>query len=70
MYLPRLKDLRIDRDLKQTSIARLLDISQQHYSQYERGERKLPISLLIKLCVFYNVSADYILGLSNKKDRI
>lgn len=69
MYLPRLKDLRIDKDLHQHSIAKLLDISQPHYSQYERGLRELPISLLVKLCKFYNVSADYILGLSNKKDR-
>lgn len=59
----RLKELRVDNDLSQDFIAHLLDISQQQYSLYENEYRNLPIDLLIKLCKFYNVSADYILGL-------
>lgn len=58
-----LKDLREDKDLRQTDIATLLNITQQQYSLYEAGKRKLPIDLLPKLCIFYGVSADYILGL-------
>ena len=63
----RLKDLREDADLKQTEIAEYLHIKQNTYSQYENGQRQLPIDVLIKLSTFYNVSTDYILELSDKK---
>ena len=63
----RLKDLREDSDLKQKEIAEYLHIKQNTYSQYENGQRQLPIDILIKLAKFYNVSTDYILGLDNKK---
>lgn len=58
-----LRELREDRDLHQKEIAELLQTTQQYYSQYENGKRKLPIDHLFTLCKFYNVSADYILGL-------
>ena len=48
-YYQRLKDLREDADKSQAEIARILEISQQHYSQYERGERELPMHLFIVL---------------------
>lgn len=63
-YTKRLRDLREDKDLKQEDIARILKITRQQYQLYESGKRKLPIDLLTELCKFYNVSADYILGLS------
>lgn len=63
----RIRDLREDQDLNQTQIATLLNTSQTVYSRYERNERDLPIDLLITLCKFYNVSADYILGFTNIK---
>lgn len=66
-YTQRMKDLREDADLKQTAVAKEIGISQQYYSQYEMGKRELPIRHLIKLCQFYNVSADYILGFTDKK---
>ena len=59
----RLKDLREDRDLKQKDIAQYLNIKQNTYSQYENGQRQLPIDVLIKLSKYYGVSTDYILGL-------
>ena len=62
-YNQRIRDLREDRDLTQENIAKLLRTSQTVYSRYERNERSLPIDYLIQLCLFYNVSADYILGL-------
>ena len=46
-YYQRLKDLREDADKSQAEIARILEISQQHYSQYERGERELPMHLFM-----------------------
>lgn len=68
MYFKRLKDLREDKDLFQKDIASLLNISQQYYSEYETGKRSLPIELLIILANFYNVSTDYILERTNKKE--
>lgn len=68
MYFKRLKDLREDHDYKQKDIANLLDISQQYYSQYELGKYTMPIELLIKLAKYYNVSLDYLVGLTNSKD--
>lgn len=64
-YTQRLKDLREDKELKQEAIAIVLKITKQQYQLYESGKRKLPIDLLITLCRFYNVSADYILGFTN-----
>lgn len=63
----RLKDLREDSDLKQKELAEYLHIKQNTYSQYENGQRQLPVDILIKLVKFYNVSADYILGISEEK---
>lgn len=65
----RLKDLREDNDLLQRDIAEYLNIRQNTYSQYENGQRLLPIDVLIKLSEFYKVSTDYILGLTSKKSR-
>lgn len=61
----RLYDLRIDNDLKQSDVAKKLGISQQYYSEYEKGNRELPIRHLKTLCEYYNISADYILGYTN-----
>ena len=61
----RLKDLREDRDTKQTEIAAYLHIKQNTYSQYENGQRQIPIETLMKLAEFFNTSTGYILGLTN-----
>lgn len=63
----RLRDLREDSDLKQKELADYLHIKQNTYSQYENGQRQLPIDVLIKLAKYYKVSTDYILGLSDQK---
>lgn len=63
--IKRIYDLRIDNDLYQTDVAKKLGISQQYYSEYEKGKRELPIRHLIKLCQLYNVSADYLLGFTD-----
>ncbi len=68
-YKKRLYDLRIDNDLRQEDIAKILKISGQAYGMYENGKRGLPIDVLITLSKFYNVSTDYILGLSNSRER-
>ena len=63
----RLKDLREESDKKQQEIADYLRIKQNTYSQYENSQRQLPIDILIKLARYYNVSTDYILGLTDIK---
>ncbi len=60
----RIRDLREDRDLKQRQLAEYLHCSQQVYSNYELGERDIPTEVLIRLSKFYDVSVDYILGLT------
>lgn len=61
----RLRDLREDSDLTQQQIADKLHIKQSTYSQYENGQRQIPIDSLIKLAIFYNTSVDYILELTD-----
>ena len=61
----RIRELREDRDLTQAQMARVLKCSQQVYSNYELGQRDIPTDILIKLCRFHQVSADYILELSD-----
>lgn len=63
----RLKDLREDADIRQQTIAEYLHIRQNTYSQYENGQRQIPIEMLIRLALFYNVSVDYILELTDSK---
>lgn len=65
MHYKRLRDLREDNDLAQKQIASILQIDQRVYSNYETGKREIPTYLLIKLSIYYNVSTDYILGLTN-----
>lgn len=68
MYNEKIRYLRERKGLKQEDVAKLLDTTQQQYSRYENGT-EMPYSLLIKLALFYNVSTDYILGLTKKKEK-
>lgn len=67
IYVRRIRDLREDSDKTQQEIADYLGTSQTMYARYERGANELPIRHLISLCRYYNVSADFILGFTNKK---
>ena len=62
MYLPRLRDLREDHDMKQKEVAALLGINQRVYSNYERGDIDIPTAILIRLADFHQVSVDYLLN--------
>ena len=64
-HYQRIRDLREDADKTQAEIAKLLGISQQHYSLYEQGKRELPMHHFIALAKFYHVSLDYIAGLAS-----
>ena len=63
----RIRDLREDSDLTQRQVAEHLHIKQNTYCQYESGRRQIPIEMIISLAKFYNVSTDYILGITNVK---
>lgn len=67
-YAERMRNLRQDNDLSQKKVADMLGVAQTTYSQYELEKRPMPIDYLIALCKFYDVSADYMLGLSNRKN--
>lgn len=62
-YVDRLTALRVDRDIEQKEIANILNCQQSAISKYEKRKNKYKIEDIIKLCLFYQVSADYILGL-------
>lgn len=65
-YRMRMRNLREDRDLTQREVGTVINKSQQGYSHIEDGRAELKIEDLIKLCRFYNVTADYFIGLSEK----
>lgn len=68
MKFKRIKDLREDNDKLQKDIAQLLGISQQYYSEYEKGNRTITITHLITLAKYYGTLIDYIVGLSDEKE--
>ncbi len=65
----RIRDMREDKDLNQTQVAKYLEMSQTGYSKYETGENDIPTAVLIKLARFYNTSIDYLLGETEIKER-
>ena len=65
----RLRDLREDRDMNQTQVAKMLGMSQTGYSKYETGENDIPTGILIKLANFYDTSIDYLLGQTDVVER-
>jgi transcriptional regulator with XRE-family HTH domain len=64
-YYYRLRDLREDRDLSIRKLAELLHLQRTTYHNYETGKRELPFELAITIAKFYDVSLDYIAGLTN-----
>jgi len=66
-YRIRIKNLREDKDLTQKDVAKVINKSQQGYSHIEEGRAELKIDDLIKLCKFYGVSADYMIGMTDDK---
>lgn len=67
MYM-RIRNLREDRDLKQSDIAQLLHCTQACYSHYENGTRDIPLEVLQTLADFYHVSTDYLLNRTDEKN--
>ncbi len=67
MTYKRIRDLREDADLTQTELAEIIHMHKTTYVRYETGEREIPLNIAIILAKHYNVSLDYLAGLTNKK---
>lgn len=67
MHFRHLEDLRIDNDKTQAEIAEYLGCQREVYRRYEKGTRQMPIDFLIKLALFYDVSIDYLVGITHIK---
>lgn len=65
-YYERIKEIRIKNNETQQQLADLLETTQQAYLKYEKGINEMPIRRIIKLCEHYNLSADYVLGLTDQ----
>ena len=64
----RIRDLREDNDLTQKQISSIINCDQSLYSKYERGERDIPLSLIVELANYYNTSVDYLVGRSSNPE--
>ena len=67
MNIPRLKEIREDKDLNQSDIAKTLGIKQQQYSEYEIVKRLIPINYLSDLADYYDTSIDYLLSKTDER---
>ena len=67
MIYKRIRDLREDKDLTQTEIARILNITQRTYSRYENDERQIPTEILSSLADFHHTSVDYLIGRTDQR---
>lgn len=66
-YYPRIRDLREDEDKKQTELAKYLGTTAQYYGLYEKGVNEISFERAIMIAKYYNVSLDYIAGLTHNK---
>ncbi len=68
MKFQRIQDLRTDADMSQRQLSEILHISQRSYSHYETGSRNIPVEMLIRLANYYDISVDYLVGRTDKKE--
>ena len=68
MKFQRIQDLRTDADMSQKQLSEILHISQRSYPHYETGTRNIPVEMLIRLANYYDISVDYLIGRTDKKE--
>ena len=68
MKFQRIQDLRTDADMSQKQLSEILHISQRASSHYETGSRNIPVEMLIRLANYYDISVDYLVGRTDKKE--
>lgn len=69
-YYQRLRDLREDHDMTQADVAELLGTAREQYNKYELGKQEIPFHHVVTLAKFYNVTIDYIAGLTHEARRL
>lgn len=69
-YYQRIRDLREDQDLTQDQLVKILKMHKTTYTNYEQGKREPPFEFIIKLAKFYNVSIDYIAGITDNPEKL
>lgn len=69
MEYKRIKEMRIDNDKTQKDVAEYLNIAQRTYSGYENGTRNIPVQVVVALAIYYKTTTDYLLNLSDQKER-
>lgn len=67
-YTERLKELREDNDLTQEQVAKAVGLKREQYRRYETGINEIKAGHVIRFAKFYNVTTDYLLGLTNEKN--
>jgi len=70
IFYQRLRDLREDKNKSQAEIAKIIGTSQSYYAQYENGKRSIPLERLIILAKYYNVSLDYLAGITDTPKKL
>ncbi|MGN0161126.1 MAG: helix-turn-helix domain-containing protein [Lachnospiraceae bacterium] len=68
MVYRRIRDLREDKDISQTQMGKILNVSQRDYSHYETGTRRIPVDILVNIADFHNVSIDYLVERTDRKE--
>lgn len=63
----RIRNIREDNDMTQSEIAQYLQCDQSLYSKYERGEREIPLFIVVRLAEYYKTSVDYLIGLTDER---
>ena len=69
-FYQRLRDMREDRELTQSQVAEILGTVREQYNKYERGKQEIPFHHVITLAKFYNVSIDYLAGMTDKPTKL
>ena len=69
-FYQRLRDLREDHDMTQADVARILGTAREQYNKYELGKQEIPFHHAIALAKFYNVSLDYVAGLTHEPKKL
>lgn len=66
-FASKLKQLRLDKHLRQEQVAALIDVTKSAVSAYENDLRQPSYSILVRLATLYRVSTDYLLGCTNSR---
>lgn len=70
IFNTRLKELRIEKKLSQTDLANIINVSQPNIARWEQGIQIPNAESIFKLAIYFNISADFLLGIENDDGKI